>query len=107
MYRFNSNNKNYPNLTRAVTNTISEKRKELKYSQEFLAEACDITRNCVQQLECYEHIPDLTTLFKLFEALGFSEEETTIFILKAREAFRTDIILQKERNERYVPLPSR
>jgi len=107
MYRFNKNNKNYPNLTRAVTTAIAAKRKELKYSQEFLAEACDITRNCIQQLECYEHIPDLTTLFKLFEALGFSEEEITVFILKARESFREDIKLQQERNERYVPLPSR
>jgi len=101
----NQSNINYPNLTRVVTNSICQKRKERKYSQYFLAEACDLTRNCIQQLECYEHIPDLTTLFKLFEALGFSEDEFTYFMLEARVAFRLDMELQRKRAERLIRIP--
>jgi len=102
MHRLNKNHKNYPNLIKTVRAAICEKRKVLNISQSFLAETCDITRNCVQQLECSEHIPDLTTLFKIFEALGFSENEFSEFMTEARKAFRDDIKLQKEKDERLV-----
>ena len=100
MHSLNKNHKNYPNLIRTVKSAICEKRKTLNISQSFLAETCDITRNCVQQLECSEHIPDLTTLFKIFEALGFSESEFSELMIEARKAFRNDMKIQKERAER-------
>ena len=100
MHRLNKNHKNYPNLIKTVKSAIFTKRKTLNISQSFLAETCDITRNCIQQLECSEHIPDLTTLFKIFEALGFSESEFSEFMTEAREAFRKDVRLQTERAER-------
>ena len=96
MHRLNKNHKNYPNLIKTVKDAIYEKRTTLNISQSFLAETCDITRNCIQQLECSEHIPDLTTLFKIFEALGFSESEFSEFMTDARQAFRADVKLQKE-----------
>ena len=99
MHKLNKNHKNYPNLIRTVKDSIYEKRKTLNISQSFLAETCDITRNCIQQLECSEHIPDLTTLFKIFEALGFSESEFSEFMSKARKAFRDDVRIQRERDE--------
>ena len=38
-----------------------------------------MTRNCIQQLECHEHLPLPSTMFRLIRALEFSEEEAAVF----------------------------
>lgn len=44
-------------------------------SQGTLSEKIGVTRNCIQQMECYEHLPQLYTLFELMKALEFKEYE--------------------------------
>ena len=69
----------FPHVCKFLDETVSRKRKELKITQYDLAEKAGLTRNCIQQMECHEHMPLPSTMFKLLRALEFSEEEASRF----------------------------
>ncbi|MCI8422919.1 MAG: helix-turn-helix transcriptional regulator [Lawsonibacter sp.] len=71
----------------------------MKLSQSALAERAGLTRNCIQQMECHEHLPLPSTMFNLIQALDFSEEETVCFWRDLSEAYRQDNALQQENAE--------
>lgn len=67
----------------------------MKLSQSALAERAGLTRNCIQQMECHEHLPLPSTMFNLIQALDFSEEEAVCFWRELNEAYRQDHALQQ------------
>ena len=69
----------FPNVTRYLEEKLFRRRKKLKLSQMALAERAGLTRNCIQQLECYEHLPLPSTMFRLIRALEFSEKKPLNF----------------------------
>ncbi|MBD5095067.1 MAG: helix-turn-helix transcriptional regulator [Subdoligranulum sp.] len=71
------------------------RRKAQKISQTELAERAGVTRNCVQQLECHEHLPLPSTMFRLMRALHFSQEEAAAFWLEIDAAYMQDRELQE------------
>ena len=66
----------------------------MKISQAVLAERAGLTRNCIQQMECYEHLPLPSTMFRLIQALEFSEEEIAQFWAELETAYNQDRALQ-------------
>ena len=80
----------FPNVSRYLEKKLFFRRKELKLSQTDLAERAGVTRNCIQQLECHEHLPLPSTMFKLIKALEFSEEEAAEFWVEIDAAFDRD-----------------
>lgn len=66
-------------------------------SQGTLSEKIGVTRNCIQQMECYEHLPQLYTLFELMKALEFKEYERKDFMGDILSAYYKDKEAQKER----------
>ena len=68
----------------------------MKLSQSALAEKTGLTRNCIQQMECYEHLPLPSTMIK---ALEFSDEETARFWEELEEAYQRDRVLQEAEAE--------
>ena len=72
----------------------------MKISQSALAERAGLTRNCIQQLECHEHLPQPSTMFDLMKALEFSGEETALFWKELEEAFHRDRALQRGQTEK-------
>ena len=66
-------------------------------SQGTLSEKIGVTRNCIQQMECYEHLPQLYTLFELMKALEFKEYERKDFMGDTLSAYYKDKEVQKER----------
>ena len=66
-------------------------------SQGTLSEKIGVTRNCIQQMECYEHLPQLYTLFELMKALEFKEYERKGFMGDILSAYYKDKEVQKER----------
>ena len=85
----------FPNVSKLLEEKIFHKRKELKISQTVLAERAGLTRNCIQQMECHEHLPLPSTMFKLLKALEFSEEEAARFWVEIEEAYAKDRMLQE------------
>lgn len=71
----------------------------MNISQESLALRAHLSRNCIQQMECHEHIPQLTTLFALIDALEFDSYLFICFMLRLRFALRKDRRLQQQRLE--------
>lgn len=92
----------YSRVSNLLEMEVYERRKVKNFSQEKLAAAIDVSRNCIQQLECHEHLPMLSTLFKLTRALEFSDEEYMDFMLRLRDAYEADIAFQKELAENAV-----
>ena len=45
-------------------------------------------------MECHEHLPLPSTMFRLLEALEFSKEETAEFWLEIEDAYGKDRTLQ-------------
>lgn len=68
----------------------------MKLSQTALAERAGLTRNCIQQLECYEHLPLPSTMFRLTKALNYSEKESAEFWAEIDAAYMRDRALQEE-----------
>lgn len=100
MPKLNNNTcRSYPNTTRLLEERIYAKRKEMKLSQEALADKMGVTRNCIQQMECHEHLPQLFTVFDLLEALGFDKKESDDFMSELRNAYREDKGLLNEKEE--------
>lgn len=100
MPKLNNICREYPNTTRLLETWIYARRKELKLSQDALADRANITRNCIQQMECYEHLPRPSTLFSLMAALELSDEEIDDFMSGLWRAYREDKRLQKEKEEK-------
>ena len=85
----------FPNVTRYLEEKLFSRRKRLKLSQTALAERAGLTRNCIQQLECYEHLPLPSTMFRLIRALEFSEEEAAEFWAEIDLAYDRDKAMQE------------
>ena len=81
-------------MSKYLEDKLFRRRKELKISQTALAARAGLTRNCIQQMECHEHLPLPSTMFKLLEALEFSKEETAEFWLEIEDAYGKDRALQ-------------
>ena len=85
----------FPNVSRYLEEKLFRRRKELKLSQTALAERAGLTRNCIQQLECHEHLPLPSTMFRLIKALEFSEKEAAEFWAEIDEAYDRDKRMQE------------
>ena len=91
--------KEFPNVSRYLEEKIFRRRKMLKLSQTALAERAGLTRNCIQQLECYEHLPLPSTMFRLIRALEFSEEEAAEFWAEIDVAYDQDKTMQEAKSK--------
>ena len=58
-----------------------------------------MTRNCIQQLECHEHLPLPSTMFKLLKALDFSKEEIAEFWVELEAAYAQDRAVREGMDE--------
>ena len=87
--------KEFPNVSRYLEEKLFRRRKELNLSQSALADRAGVTRNCIQQLECHEHLPLPSTMFKLIKALEFSEKEAAEFWAEIDVAYDCDKALQE------------
>lgn len=67
----------------------------MKLSQTALAERTGLARNCIQQLECHEHLPLPSTMFRLIRALEFTGEEATEFWAEIDAACDLDKAMQE------------
>lgn len=85
----------FPNVSRYLEEKIVCRRKEMKLSQTALAAKAGLTRNCIQQMECHEHLPLPSTMFRLINALKFSEEEAAEFWVEIDAAYARDRSLQE------------
>ena len=65
----------FSHVCKFLDETVSRKRKELKITQYDLAEKAGLTRNCIQQMECHEHMPLPSTMFKLLRALELARKK--------------------------------
>lgn len=88
--------KEFPNVSRFLEERLFRRRKELKISQMLLAERAGVTRNCIQQLECHEHLPLPSTMFKLIRALEFSEKEAAEFWVEIDAAYDRDKTMKEK-----------
>ena len=91
----------FPNVSKYLEEKLFHRRKELKISQTALAARAGLTRNCVQQMECHEHLPLPSTMFRLLEALEFSEDETAKFWREIEVAYGKDRALQDAAAKRH------
>ena len=89
----------FPNVSKFLEEKLTRRRKEKKLSQTSLAEKAGLTRNCIQQMECHEHLPLPSTMFRLLNALEFSEEESAQFWAEIDEAYNLDRALQEDATE--------
>ena len=85
----------FPNVSKFLEEKIVRRRKEMKISQTVLAARAGLTRNCIQQMECHEHLPLPSTMFRLIKVLEFSEEEAARFWVEIEEAYAKDRMLQE------------
>ena len=101
MILLKSNNtcRNHPHMTQLLESEIYGKRRNMGISQYALAEVVGVTRNCIQQLECHEHLPRAETVFDMMHALGFDEDEIVTFLRKYLNAYYKDKALQREREK--------
>lgn len=77
--------------------TLRKRRKALRLSQSALAERAGVTRNCIQQMECFEHLPLPFTIFRVLQALDFTDEEAAAFWVQMNAAYQEDVLLRKSR----------
>ena len=89
-------------MSNLLESEVYGRRKAKKLSQGKLAEAANVSRNCIQQMECHEHMPLLSTLLKLTRVLEFSDEEYADFMIRLRNTYETDEAIQKEFEENVV-----
>ena len=99
MTKTRDDNKEFPNVSRYLEEKLFRRRKELKISQMLLAERAGVTRNCIQQLECHEHLPLPSTMFKLIRALEFSEKEAAEFWAEIDAAYARDKAMREAASE--------
>ena len=89
----------FPNVSKFLDEKLVLRRKALKLTQTELAERAGVTRNCIQQLECHEHLPLPSTMFRLIHALRFNEEETAAFWVGINAAYMKDRELQEKTSQ--------
>ena len=87
----------YSNTIQTLATAICAKRKSRDISQYKLSENTGLTRNCIQQTECYEHLPELSTVFEIMLGLDFSEENGKDLLWNCLNAYREDKELQQEK----------
>ena len=85
----------FPNVSKFLEEKIILRRKELKLSQTALAEKAGLTRNCIQQIECHEHLPLPSTMFRLIRALEYNGDEAVQFWIEIDDAYARDRALQE------------
>lgn len=91
--------RNYPHVTKLLETMVYARRRRMRISQSVLAEKTGLTRNCIQQMECYEHLPRMETLFDLMLALEFTESERKGFLEEFLNAYYADKASQAEREK--------
>lgn len=96
MSRKNNIYRKYPNMSKALVNRMRTKRKAKGMSQFRLSENTRLSRNCIQQMECYEHLPKIDTILEIMLELRFNEEESKTFMWECLTAYRKDRELQNE-----------
>ncbi|MCI8916337.1 MAG: helix-turn-helix transcriptional regulator [Oscillospiraceae bacterium] len=99
MSRPRSSHREFPHVSRFLEEKITRRRKEMGLSQTALAERAGVTRNCIQQMECHEHLPLPSTMFRLIKALEFSEKETAEFWVEIDAAYAQDRTLKETASE--------
>ena len=87
--------RDFPHVSKYLEEKLFSRRRKMKLSQTALAEKTGLTRNCIQQLECYEHLPLPSTMFRLIRALEFSEEEAAEFWVEIDLAYDRDKTMQE------------
>lgn len=93
----------FPNVSNFLEEKLFHRRKRMKLSQMTLAERAGLTRNCIQQMECHEHLPLPSTMFRLIKALEFDEKEVAAFWAEIEIAYEKDRALQEaEKTEEAV-----
>ena len=99
MSKKSNTSRKYPNTIQTLVTGICAKRKSKGISQYKLSENTGLTRNCIQQAECYEHLPELPTLFEIMLGLDFDEEEGKELFWNCLNAYREDKVLQQEQDK--------
>lgn len=89
-------------MTQLLERELYDKRRNQGISQFALAEEVGVSRNCIQQMECHEHLPKAETVFDIMLALGFNEDESITFLKKYLDAYYKDKMLQEEWEEELV-----
>lgn len=105
MQRFHNTCETHPHVTQLLDTKIYTRRRRMNISQNALADQAGLTRNCIQQIECHEHLPRLSTLFHLMKALQFNAKESSRFMEELQTAYVMDQQLQRERDERLETIP--
>ena len=95
MSRSRSGYRKFPNVSKFLEEKMVKRRKELKLSQAALAERAGLTRNCIQQIECHEHLPLPSTMFRLVKALEYDGDGAVQFWIEIDEAYSRDMALQE------------
>lgn len=92
--------RDFPNVSKYLEEKIVCRRKGMKLSQTALAAKAGVTRNCIQQMECHEHLPLPSTMFRLIKALEFSEEEAAEFWVEIDAAYARDREMQETASDK-------
>lgn len=96
MHKLNNTCKKNPNRINLLKTELYARRKAMGISQYVLADKISLSRNCIQQMECYEHLPKTETVFDMMQALGFDEKESKEFLEKYLNAYYQDKAFQKD-----------
>lgn len=78
----------YPNVIRLLEKEIYSRRREMKISQNELSARTGLSRNCIQQLECHEHVPHFPTLFDLMRGFRIQQKRSLCLPDKILECLR-------------------
>lgn len=92
----NNKSKYYPNVLKVLEVNIYSRRKELGMSQQELSQRIGVSRNCIQQMECYEHMPLTSTILDLLLELGYTLDGRTEFWKAYMDAYYQDKARFKE-----------
>ena len=99
MTKGNRTRRKYPKAVRALASGICAKRKSMGISQYELADSTGLTRNCIQQMECYEHLPRIESVFDMMLGLDFNEEEGKELLWNCLTGYRKDKSDQKSQEK--------
>ena len=80
----------YPNTMQLLEAEIFARRRSNGISQYALANKIGLSRNCIQQMECHEHVPKAETIFDIMKALEFKAKENAVFVVKYLNAYYQD-----------------
>ena len=94
----------YPQMFHLLEERIYARRREKRLSQDAVAIRTGLTRNCIQQMECYEHLPQFDTLFELMNVLEFGEKEIGAFWSAYYAAYFADKACRRKREEELAPV---